>query len=80
VETGLVNSLIGKPSTSGRLCRTDVKPTGKMSSFNLKDVSVAFFLYSIGTGLSLLAFIFEMIINAAGRCTTANKRDKSAQE
>jgi len=79
VETGLTNYLKGRSITSGRPCRTDVKPTGKMSAFNLTDFAFAFFLFGIGLGLSLFTFILELIISAAYRCAAARK-NKNAGE
>jgi len=81
VETGLTNYLNylskGRLTTSDRPCRTDVKPTGKMTAFNLTDFAFAFFLFGIGVGLSLFTFILELIISAAIRCAAARKAKKS---
>lgn len=78
VETGLTNYLKGKLTTSDRPCRTDVKPTGKMSTFNLTDFAFAFFLFGIGVGLSLFTFILELIITTATRCAAEDKQKKTA--
>ncbi len=72
VETGLTNFVMGKSKTSDKPCRTDVKPTGKMTAFNLKDFAFAFFLFGIGVGLSLLTFILELFIaTVAEKCASS---------
>lgn len=78
VETGLNENLRSKMSPRDRPCRTDVKPTGKMAAFKLREFSAAFFLFAVGVAISCLAFLLELII---GRATNyANCRTKKKSE
>lgn len=49
-------------TASDRPCRTDLKPTGKVSAFKLVDLTSPFLLYGFGFSLSLLVFLLELII------------------
>ena len=61
VETGLTNYIRSTMTASDRPCRTDLKPTGKVSAFKLVDLT-PFLLYGFGFSLSLLVFLLELII------------------
>ncbi len=80
VETGLNENLRSKMSPRDRPCRTDVKPTGKMSAFKLRDFSPAFFLYAVGVSISCLALFLELIIGRASRYAICKIKKKSNEK
>ncbi len=76
METGLANYMKQKTSPSDNPCRADVKPTGKMSAFKLKDFAFAFFFFGIGIGFSLALFLLELVIARANGIIMMNKNKK----
>ena len=62
VETGLANYFRKKITVDNNPCQADVKPMGKMSAYNLKNFTPAFFLFGIGLVFSLIIFLLELII------------------
>ena len=62
VENGLANYFRKKITVDNNPCQADVKPMGKMSAYNLKNFTPAFFLFGIGLVFSLIIFLLELII------------------
>jgi len=61
-ESGLLAYWIKQRTSNVEKCKVGMsKPSGKMISLTLVDLSSAFVLLSIGIGLSLLVFFFEKI-------------------
>ena len=71
VETGLANYIRSLTTATDRPCRTDAKPTGKISAFKLVDFTSTFFLFGCGFALSLLVFLLELII---GRVLSSSRK------
>ena len=74
VETGLTIYMRKKDTPKDIPCRTDVKPMGKMSAFTFKDLTFALFLFCIGVGMSMILFLFELIIGRANRLVMKNNQ------
>ena len=61
---GIVEHLKKKHIPPNDKCRTDAPhPTTKNKPFSLRERVSAFLIWGIGICLSILAFIFEIIVN-----------------
>ena len=76
MQSGLVNHMRQKTSRSDNPCRVDVKPTGNMSAFKLKDFAFSFFFFGIGIAFSLALFLLELLTARANGIMT-KKNEKS---
>lgn len=60
-QMGYVGYITRKYFPVTQKCRVDIPPKGKTSSLKLADVFGAFALLGIGTGISILVFLIELI-------------------
>lgn len=65
--SGIVNYMISQAVDSTKQCRVDDKPKTKVQVLKLVDLAAVFVLIGLGLTLSVLVFIFEIIVSYGSR-------------